>query len=301
MRLALIQMNATEDRPANVDRACDYIDRAVRDHGAELIVLPEFFNAIYFAQFRDLEYQSWAETEAGPATTRIRDKAREHGVHIISTVYEEESPGLYYDTAMVIDPEGQIVEKYRKTHPAGLRAVEKIYFRYGTKFPIIDILGWKVGINICYDLSFPESARILAVKGAELIIVPYCIPAGYVGSEHNSEHTSAPGVAGEEFMDRGRWMRWWDSLIQTRAYENVAYVAPVNHVGQEGKAVFFGGTKLVAPDGETVVQAEEQDDIIVADLDRDLFEQTRRLTPFFRDRRPDLYTALSTETDDLGV
>ena len=95
MRLALIQMNATEDRPANDHRACQYIDKAARDHGAELIVLPEFFNAIYFAQFRDLEYQAWAETEAGPATTRIRDKAREHGVHIISTGYEEESPGLY--------------------------------------------------------------------------------------------------------------------------------------------------------------------------------------------------------------
>ena len=299
MRLALIQMNATENRPGNVDRACEYIDRAASDHGADLIVLPEFFNAIYFAQFRDLEYQSWAESDAGPATARIKEKAREHGVHIISTIYEEESPGLYYDTAMVIDPNGQIVEKYRKTHPAGLRAVEKIYFRYGTKFPLIDINGWKVGINICYDLSFPESARILAVQGAELIIAPYCIPAGYVGSQHNSEHTSAPGAAGEEFMDRGRWMRWWDSLIQTRAYENVAYLAPVNHVGQEGKAVFFGGTKLVGPDGETVVQAEERDDIIVADLDREFFEQTRRLTPFFRDRRPDLYGALSTETDEL--
>ncbi|MCH7641728.1 MAG: hypothetical protein IIC30_00460 [Chloroflexi bacterium] len=299
MRLALIQMNATEDRPGNVDRACAYIDRAVRDHGADLIVLPEFFNAIYFAQYRDLEYQTWAEPETGPTTTRIREKAREHGVHIVSTIYEEESPGLNYDTAMVIDPEGQIIGKYRKTHPAGLRAVEKIYFRYGTKFPVFDILGWKVGISICYDLSFPESARILAVKGAELIIAPYCIPAGYVGSEHNTEHTSAPGVAGEEFLDRKRWMRWWDSLMQTRAYENVTYLAGVNHVGQEGMAVFYGGTKLVAPDGETVVCADERDDIIVAELDRDLFERTRRLTPFFRDRRPDLYRTLTMETDDL--
>ncbi len=88
MRLALIQMNATEDRPGNVDRACEYIDRAARDHGADLIVLPEFFNTIYFAQFRDLEYQSWAESDTGPATARIKEKAREHGVHIISTIYE---------------------------------------------------------------------------------------------------------------------------------------------------------------------------------------------------------------------
>ncbi|MEE8363430.1 MAG: nitrilase-related carbon-nitrogen hydrolase [Dehalococcoidia bacterium] len=299
MRVALIQMNATEDRPGNVDRACGYIDRAVQEHTPDLIVLPEFFNSIYFAQYRDLGYHAWAEPDSGPTTTRIREKAREHGVHIISTVYEQESSGLYYDTAMIINPDGKIVGKYRKAHPAGLRSVEKIYFRYGSKFPVFDLLGWKVGIAICYDLSFPETARILAVKGAELIVSPYCIPAGYLSSEHNTEHTCAPDVAGEEFLDRERWMRWWESLMQTRAYENVTYLAAANHVGQEGMSVFFGGTRIVAPNGETVVRAGEGDDVICASLDHDALVRTRQMTPFFRDRRPDLYSALSSEVDEL--
>jgi len=299
MRLAILQMNATDDRPGNVDTACRHIDEAVEKHSADLVVLPEFFNAIYFSQYRDLDYHAWAEPESGPTTMRIREKARQHGVHIVSTVYEQESSSLYYDTAMVIDPAGEIVGKYRKTHPGGLRAVEKIYFRYGSKFPVFDIGGWKVGIAICYDLSFPESARILAVRGAELIIAPYCVPAGYVSSEHDSEHTSAPGLAGEQFLDREKWTRWWDSLMQTRAYENVVYVAAANHTGNEGMAVFFGGSKIVGPDGETLARLDDREGVVSADLDRDVLLRTRHLTPLFRDRRPDLYGDLAREVDDL--
>ena len=145
--------------------------------------------------------------------------------------------------------------------------------------------GGEGGISMCEGLAVPERARIGAGKGAELIIAPYGVPAGYVSAEHNTEHTSAPDVAGEEFLDRERWTRWWDSLMQTRAYENVAYLAAVNHVGQEGMAILYGGTKLVGPDGETVGKAGQWDDVIVGALDREQFARVGRTTPSLGVRR----------------
>jgi len=110
-------MNSGQDRDDNMLRTCQFIDQAAQE-GPDLIVLPEFFNTLYFAQYRDYKYIQWAERDDGYTMTRVRDRARQHGVYIIATIYEEESPGIYYDTAMVVDPQGQIVGKYRKNHPA---------------------------------------------------------------------------------------------------------------------------------------------------------------------------------------
>ena len=176
MRISLIQMNSRANcLEVNVERACSFIERAAREK-AELAVLPEFFNREYFPQYRDYKYMDYAETDEGYTQTRMKEAARQHGIWLVSTIFEMERPGLYFDTAMMISPEGQITGKYRKVHPAALLSLEKIYFRGGSTFPVFQIGEWTVGISTCYDNLFPESCRCLALRGAELIIAPYATP-----------------------------------------------------------------------------------------------------------------------------
>jgi len=272
MRLALIQMHSrTEARDENVGRACDFIDEAARD-GAELILLPEFFNNEYFPQYRDARYMEYAEADSGPTQTRIREKARQHGVHIVSTIFELARPGLYYDTAMLIDPAGGIVGKYRKVHPAALLSLEKIYFRGGSSFPVFRVGEWSVGISTCYDNLFPESCRSLALHGAELILAPYATP-----------------------IDDP-----WENFLSTRALENGLYLAACNHVGQEGEWRMSGKSMVIDPRGKILAQASgTEEQILSMDIDRECVIQARRRFPLFRDRRPDAYGAITTPTESL--
>src|SRR5579862_3415498 len=132
MRIAVIQMNSRAGaRDENVGRASEFISQAAHD-GAQLVVLPELFNYEYFPQYRDYRYMDYAEPQSGFTTTRMREGAREHQVWVVSTIFEMERPGLYYDTAMLIDPTGEIAGKYRKVHPAAMLSLEKIYFRGGS-------------------------------------------------------------------------------------------------------------------------------------------------------------------------
>ena len=294
MKLSLIQMNSGNDRDSNVARACDFIDQAAREK-PDLIVLPEFFNNLYFAQYRDYKYVQWAEQDDGFTITRIKEKAKQHGVYIIATIYEQDQPGICFDTAMVIDQQGQIIGKYRKTHPAGYRALELIYYRYGSKYPVFEIHDWKVGIVICYDLHFPESARCVALNGAELIIVPFASPVGYL----SPDSSSLPDSAGPDSIDKTGWLSRWNARMTCRAIENIAFLAPCNHTGQEGDAVFCGSSRIVDPKGEVIVDAGEEEKVITAELDRQFLINARQTTPFLRDRRPHLYKAIVSETEDL--
>lgn len=294
MKLSLIQMNCGNDRDSNVARACDFIDQAVKEK-PDLIVLPEFFNNLYFAQYRDYKYVQWAEKDDGFSIKCIKEKAKQHSVYIIATIYEQEQPGIYFDTAMVIDQQGQIIGKYRKTHPAGFRALELIYYRYGSKYPVFEIHGWKVGIVICYDLNFPESARCVTLNGAELIIVPFASPVGYLASGSSSQ----PDSTGTGSIDKAGWLRKWDAKTTMRALENIVFLAPCNHTGQEGDAVFCGNSRIVSPKGEIIVDAGEEERVITTELDRQSFINARQTTPFLRDRRPHIYKAIVSETEDL--
>src|SRR5262249_39008070 len=139
MRIALIQMNSrTAARDDNVERACSFIEKAARAK-PDIVVLPEFFNNEYFPQYRDSKYMDNAEAEDGYTQTRLKKEARRHGIHLVSTIFEMARPGFYYDTAMLISPEGEIAGKYRKVHPAALLSLEKIYFRGGSSFPVFRI------------------------------------------------------------------------------------------------------------------------------------------------------------------
>ncbi len=272
LRLALIQMQSKANaRDENVAKALKYIDEVATEK-PDLVVLPEFFNIEYVFQFRDYAYIDCAEPEDGYTITAIREKAREHRTTICATIFEEQGPGLYFDTAFFIGPGGDIFGKYRKTHPAAVRSLEKIYFRGGTVFPNWEIKGMRVGVIICYDHFFPETARCSTVNGAELILGPFAAPA-------------EPR---------------WDALMITRAFENGVYLAPCNKVGLEGEWVFGGRSLVVDPYGEIVAKAsDETDDTIVVEIEREKVYAARRRYPMLRDRRPDVYGPL-TSTDEVA-
>lgn len=272
MRLALIQMNSrTAARDENVDRACAFVDEAARRR-PDLVVLPEFFNVEYFPQYRDYRYMDYAEPEDGYTQSRMKEKARQHKIHIVSTIFEVARPGLYYDTAMLIDPAGRIVGKYRKVHPAAYLSLEKIYFRGGSSFPVFRVGEWAVGISICYDNLFPESCRCLMLNGAELILAPYATPV------------SDP----------------WENFLTTRALENGVFLAPCNHVGTEGDWAMSGKSMIIDPLGRILVQAGgDAEEIISADIDRDAVARARQRFHFSRDRRPDAYGAIGRPMEEL--
>ncbi len=272
MRLTLIQMNSrTAARDENVERACAFVDEAARER-PDLVVLPELFNTEYFPQYCDYRYMDYAEAEDGYTQTRIREKARQHNLHIASTIFEMARPGHYYDTAMLIGPEGEIAGKYRKVHPAAMLSLEKIYFRGGSSFPVFPVGEWAVGFSICYDNLFPESCRCLALHGAELIVAPYATP-----------------VADP-----------WENFLTTRALENGVYLAACNHVGPEGEWRMSGKSLIIDPLGKILVQASgTEEQLITWDLDRGQVVAARRRFPLFRDRRPDAYGAIVRNTEDL--
>ena len=255
----------------NVERAVAFIARAAADN-AELVVLPEFFNHEYFPQYRDYKYMDYAEPDDGYTQTRMKQAARDHGIWLISTIFEMERPGLYYDTAMLINPDGKIAGKYRKVHPAALLSLEKIYFRGGSSFPVFRVGAWTIGISTCYDNLFPESCRCLALRGAEAIIAPYATPV------------DDP----------------WENFLTTRALENGVYFAACNHVGQEGEWRMSGKSMIISPAGKVLIQAGGADDeIISCDIEREAVVRARRNFPLFRDRRPEVYKDIAANTEDL--
>lgn len=276
MKICVIQMNSKEnDRDANVATACRLIDEGMAE-GPDLLLLPEFFNTEFFAQYRDSKYMSYAEPDTGYTLTAIGAKAKQHRVHIVATIYESAGPGIYFDTAMVVGPTGEIVGKYRKTHPGAVRSLEKIYFKRGSRFPVFDILGWKVGITICYDWAFPEAARCVGVKGAELILMPFAAPFS----------TLAPNM--------------WESVLATRAWENGVYLASCNKVGKEGEWIFGGKSLIADPNGRILVEAGgEKDETIFATINREKVIEARIVRPMWRDRRPEIYTPLCRFEEDV--
>ncbi len=272
MRLTLIQMNSrTAARDENVERACTFIDHAA-ETGSDLVVLPEFFNNEYFPQYRDSRYMDYAETEDGYTQSRIRERARRHGIYLLSTIFEMARPGLYYDTAMLIGRDGAIEGKYRKVHPAALLSLEKIYFRGGSSFPVFRMDEWTMGISTCYDNLFPESCRCLALNGAELIVAPYATPLGDP----------------------------WENFLSTRALENGVYFAACNHVGLEGEWNMSGKSMVIGPRGKIIQQASGADEeVFTVEIDRAEVIDARKRFPLFRDRRPDAYTAITSPSESL--
>jgi predicted amidohydrolase len=269
MKIACVQMNSGTDVPANVAKAVGYVAEAAA-RGAELVLLPEFFNNVFFAQYRDTRWFDAAEDESGPTVTAIREAAQRHHIAVVATVYERVEAGLYFDTAMQIDRDGRIVFKYRKTHPAGVMSLEKLYFRYGSRFDTYALDGWRIGIGICYDMAFPETARSLSVNGAELLLAPYATPR----------------------------INMFGEVLRTRAFENGCYLAAANKVGPEGDWHLGGGSLIVDPEGTVLASADNTAEaLLLATIDHEHVARARIAFPSRRDRRPDLYGAITREVD----
>lgn len=297
MRIAVVQMQSESKTTAkNVEKACTFIDEAARE-SPDLIVLPEFFNTGYIFVYRDFRNLDRAERDNGPTMTAVKDKARQHQTNIVATIYEEHAPGLFYDTAIYVDPQGDIIGKYRKTHPPAIRSLEKIHYRYGSKFPVFNIAEFRVGTVICYDTIFPETTRISTLHGAELIVAPFCSPAYSL----SPNVTNRPWEVGPDSVDVEFNIATSNSMLVTRARDNSVYLVFCNHVGTEVETVMTGHSVIIDPVGRVLADAGDAECVIYADLDLELVHQTRVHSPMLRDRRPDLYKDICAEMEDLPI
>lgn len=282
LRVGFLQQHNTADTKDNILRLGEGItDLAKR--GAKLIVLQELHNTLYFCQTEDVDLFDLAEPIPGPSTTFYCELAKKLGVVIVASLFEKRAPGLYHNTAVVIESNGEIVGKYRKMHiPDDPAYYEKFFFTPGDLgfHPIQTSVG-KLGVLVCWDQWYPEAARLMAMQGAEMLIYPTAI--GYADNDTPEEQQ--------------RQRMAWQTVMRGHAVANGLPVIAVNRVGFEPDpsgqtaGIQFWGTSFVAgPQGEIIYEASTDDEeSIVVEMDMDRSEQVRRWWPFLRDRRIDAY------------
>ena len=282
LRVGFLQQHNTADTKDNMLRLGEGItDLAKR--GAKLIVLQELHNTLYFCQTEDVDLFDLAEPIPGPSTTFYCELAKKLGVVIVASLFEKRAPGLYHNTAVVIESNGEIVGKYRKMHiPDDPAYYEKFYFTPGDLgfHPIQTSVG-KLGVLVCWDQWYPEAARLMAMQGAVMLIYPTAI--GYADNDTPEEQQ--------------RQRMAWQTVMRGHAVANGLPVIAVNRVGFEPDpsgqtaGIQFWGTSFVAgPQGEIIYEASTDDEEnIVVEMDMDRSEQVRRWWPFLRDRRIDAY------------
>ena len=279
MKIGLIQQHNTADLADNKARLAKKIGDLAHE-GAELIVLQELHNGLYFCQTEDVNVFDQAETIPGPSTEFYGNLAKQHGVVIVTSLFERRSTGLYHNTAVVLEKDGTIAGKYRKMHiPDDPGYYEKFYFTPGDLgfHPIQTSIG-KLGVLVCWDQWYPEAARLMALQGAELLIYPTAI--GY--DPHDSK----------EEQERQRMA--WQTVQRGHAVANGLPVVTVNRVGSENSEnseIPFWGTSFVAgPQGELLYEAPtDQEVAFVVEVNIQRSEQVRRWWPFLRDRRIEAY------------
>ena len=279
MKIGLIQQHNTADLADNKERLAKKIGDLAHE-GAELIVLQELHNGLYFCQTEDVNVFDQAETIPGPSTEFYGNLAKQHGVVIVTSLFERRSTGLYHNTAVVLEKDGTIAGKYRKMHiPDDPGYYEKFYFAPGDLgfHPIQTSIG-KLGVLVCWDQWYPEAARLMALQGAELLIYPTAI--GY--DPHDSK----------EEQERQRMA--WQTVQRGHAVANGLPVVTVNRVGSENSEnseIPFWGTSFVAgPQGELLYEAPTDQEVeTVVEVDMQRSEQVRRWWPFLRDRRIEAY------------
>ncbi|WP_373817315.1 carbon-nitrogen hydrolase [Porphyromonas loveana] len=292
MKVGLIQQANGGDIASNMQRLATKIRRIARD-GAELIVLQELHNGLYFCQTEDVDVFDQAEPIPGHSTDFFGAIARECGVVLVLSLFERRAPGLYHNTAVVLEKDGSIAGKYRKMHiPDDPAYYEKFYFTPGDLgfVPIQTSVGC-LGVLVCWDQWYPEAARLMAMRGADILIYPTAIG------------TESTDIAAEQLRQRDAWQ-----LVQRgHAVANGLPVIAVNRVGHEpdpsgrtGGISFWGTSFATGPQGELLVSlsATEEAEAVV-EIDKARTEQVRRWWPFFRDRRIDAFDGL-TERFLLG-
>ncbi len=286
MKIGLIQQSNTPDRVANLAKLQASIRRAAAE-GAELIVLQELHNGLYFCQTEDTTRFDQAEPIPGPSTETFGALAAELGVVVVLSLFERRAPGLYHNTAVVLERDGSIAGKYRKMHiPDDPAYYEKFYFTPGDLgFEPIDTSVGRLGVLVCWDQWYPEAARLMAMRGAEILIYPTAI--GWESSDPDEE--------------KRRQLDAWRTVQRGHAVANGLPVVTVNRVGHEPdpsgqtRGILFWGNSFVAgPQGELLAELPNDAEATrVVEIDRGRSEQVRRWWPFFRDRRIDAYDGLT--------
>lgn len=292
LRTGLIQQHNTPETADNLHRLAEGI-RQLAQKGAQLIVLQELHNTLYFCQTEDVSKFDLAEPIPGPSTRFFSNLAKECGTVIVTSLFERRAAGLYHNTAVVIDKDGSIAGKYRKMHiPDDPAYYEKFYFTPGDLgFHPIDTSVGRLGVMVCWDQWYPEAARLMALQGADLLIYPTAI--GYETSDTPDEQQ--------------RQRTAWATVQRGHAVANGLPVIAVNRVGHEPdpsaqtQGILFWGSSFVAgPQGEILYQASEsQEEQAVVDIDIAHSEQVRRWWPFLRDRRIDAYQDILKRFADL--
>ena len=291
IKVGLIQQANTPDRRTNMLNLAKSI-AACAAHGAELVVLQELHNTLYFCQTEDTRLFDLAEPIPGPSTGFYSELAATHGIVLVTSLFEKRAPGLYHNTAVVFDRDGSIAGKYRKMHiPDDPAYYEKFYFTPGDLGfqPIQTSIG-KLGVLVCWDQWYPEAARLMALRGAELLIYPTAI--GWESSDTDEEKSRQLGA--------------WIISQRGHAVANGLPVISVNRVGHEPdpsgqtRGIQFWGNSFVAgPQGELLAQASNvEPQVMVVDVDLDRSENVRRWWPFLRDRRIDAYDSILKRFDD---
>lgn len=275
MKIGIIQQHNTADIADNKSRLAVKIADLAKA-GAELIVLQELHNGLYFCQVEDVNNFDLAETIPGPSTAFFGELAKEYGVVIVTSLFERRAPGLYHNTAVVPEKDGDIAGIYRKMHiPDDPGYYEKFYFTPGDLGfkPVETSLG-KLGVLVCWDQWYPEAARLMALQGAELLIYPTAI--GY--DPHDTK----------EEQERQRMA--WQTVQRGHAVANGLPVVTVNRVGEEDGVPFWGTSFVAGPQGELLYEASTtEEECVIVEVDMQRSEQVRRWWPFLRDRRIEEY------------
>ena len=279
MKIGIIQQHNTADRNDNRLRLAGKIEQLARQ-GAVLIVLQELHNGLYFCQTEDVNVFDQAEPIPGPSTEFFGRLAKEFGVVIVISLFERRAPGLYHNTAVVMEKDGTIAGKYRKMHiPDDPGYYEKFYFTPGDLgFQPIDTSVGRLGVLVCWDQWYPEAARLMALAGAQLLVYPTAI--GYDPNDTPDEQQRQRGA--------------WQTVQRGHAVANGLPVVTVNRVGEEDGVPFWGTSFVAGPQGELLYEASsEEEETAVVDVDMQRSEQVRRWWPFLRDRRIENYSGLT--------
>ena len=293
IKIGFLQQHNVADQQLNITRLASGIAN-LAEHGAQLIVLQELHNSLYFCQTENVNLFDLAEPIPGPSTNFYGELARQYGVVIVTSLFERRAAGLYHNTAVVIEKDGTIAGKYRKMHiPDDPAYDEKFYFTPGDLgfHPIETSLG-KLGVLVCWDQWYPEAARLMALQGAELLIYPTAI--GYESSDTEDEQQ--------------RQREAWTTVQRGHAVANGLPVVSVNRVGYEPdpsgqtKGIqFWGSSMVVGPQGEMLYRASEvEEECTIVSVDLNHSEHVRRWWPFLRDRRIDAYEDITKRYIDEG-
>ena len=286
LKIGILQQHNVADRTDNMMRLAKGIEDLAK-RGAQLIVLQELHNSLYFCQVEDVNNFDLAEPIPGPSTGFYGELAKQFGVVIVTSLFEKRAPGLYHNTAVVIEKDGTIAGKYRKMHiPDDPAYYEKFYFTPGDLgFHPIETSVGKLGVLVCWDQWYPEAARLMALQGAEILIYPTAI--GYADEDTPEEQQ--------------RQREAWTTVMRGHAVANGLPVIAVNRVGFEPDPSeqtpginFWGSSFIAGPQGELFYRASEQEEeSFVVELDLERSENVRRWWPFLRDRRIEDYTEIT--------